>query len=94
MAYPRCFIQPALLSDISILANIAGKAFTSDRHTQLKALSHKSYNHETAMSDALTHWLSNTDKYSVMKAVSDLTGEIVGWVCWSSSGMGDRVGGG
>ena len=91
MAYPRCTIEQAFPVDIPILAQIAGESFVTDRHTRLKALSHKSYNHEASMSGALAYWLSNTDKYNVMKAVSDLTGNMVGWACWSSRGMGDRA---
>jgi hypothetical protein len=45
---------------------------------QMKALGPKHYNHEAGMSDALSHWVPNSEEYRVQKAVSDATGETIG----------------
>jgi hypothetical protein len=52
----------------------------------MKILGLKHYNHEAGMSDTLSHWVPNSEKYSARKAVSDATGEAIGWICWVSRG--------
>ena len=79
-------IQPVTESDIPNLAKIAGNAFQTDRHTQMKGLGKKPYNHEEGMRGALAHWLTRTRKCAVVKAVDDNTGENLGWVCWAFYG--------
>ena len=81
-------LLPAQLSDIPILAKIAGEAFQNDRHTALKALpEYGGYNHETAMNEALTSWIGLPPKRGrLLKATDNETGEILGWVCWGLRG--------
>ena len=81
-------LQPAIPNDIPNLAHIAGEAFLSDRHTQMKALGADPYNHEQTMTEALSTWIQRPpDRCHLIKAVDDTTQEILGWVCWGFRGF-------
>lgn len=79
-------IFPCDAKDVPMLARIAGRAFETDRHTQMKALGKTPYDHEGGMQEALTSWVEPSDRRLLVNAKDDTTGEILGWVCWGLRG--------
>lgn len=78
-------LRPMAADDVDACARVAGLAFQSDRHTQLKALDPDDpYDHEQGMKGGLQYWLGSSPSGIVEStvAVSNSTSEIVGWVAW------------
>lgn len=85
MSKPTVSLSLALPSDISRLASIFTSAFSTDAHTQLKAVAHPTHSQERGMADGLRYWISSAKKTVVIKATVD--GEIVGWAAWGWHGF-------
>ncbi|KAI9333361.1 putative GNAT family acetyltransferase [Zopfochytrium polystomum] len=73
-------------ADVPILARISGDAFLQDRQTQMKALGKNGYDMHAMALDGIHHYLA-AKSCVVLKAVDDLSGEIMGWSCWAFRGL-------
>ncbi|KAF4636564.1 hypothetical protein G7Y89_g1521 [Cudoniella acicularis] len=83
---PPFSIADATSADVPVLASIFQDAFSTDTHTQLKSIG-KSPNYQAdSMAGGLSFWLQQPAKCSLIKAVDDSTGEILGWTCWGRRG--------
>ncbi|KAH8598176.1 acyl-CoA N-acyltransferase [Bisporella sp. PMI_857] len=86
MANASISLQPATLADVPEMARFAGRAFDTDRHTQLKELGKVPYNHEKGSLEGFPEYLANW-KCVFTKAVDDETGEILGFSIWGFRGL-------
>lgn len=84
-------VRRADASDVPALVAVFEAAFRTDRHTRVKALDGGPQVLSGGMSAALLSWLEASTRCSVLTAVDDATGEILGWACWSHHGYGDAV---
>lgn len=76
-------VLPAVESDVAAMSRIMGDAFAADRHTMIKDLGRADGSVADDMEPALTSWITGSPRATVLKAVDDLSGEMLGWVCWS-----------
>jgi GNAT superfamily N-acetyltransferase len=81
-------LHPATISDAAVLAQISDASFSTDSHTRLKALYKGPDDFRNGMNEAISSWTTNP-KCSVVKAVDDESGEILGWICWAKRGFED-----
>jgi predicted N-acetyltransferase YhbS len=86
-----CHLASADPADVPALVAIFDDAFRTDRHTQAKAAGRGAGHESAAMGRAVSSWLRDPGRCSVLKAVDDTTGEIVGWACWSRHGYPDQA---
>ncbi len=88
MAKQTFTLQPITPLDFCAIAKISADSFANDRHTLMKAhhANKNPYNHEEASFEPLTHYLAHPEKFQLLKAVDDTTGEILGSVIWGFSG--------
>lgn len=81
-------LKPITESDIPALAELAGLAFETDRHTLLKAAHPTSpYDHAAGVPESIRHWLSLPRRVLATKAVDDESGAVLGFVGWASRGF-------
>ena len=84
------YIQLASSADVFDLAHIYTQAFASDRHTQLKTHNNDKFlteSMEQGMRQAIFTWLATPATHPVLKAMDDVTGDVMGWICWSFHGF-------
>jgi ribosomal protein S18 acetylase RimI-like enzyme len=79
-------IEPVSKSDIPALTKISGSSFVGDRHTEMKMLGKKPYDHEGGMKQGLESWLAS-ERCIVFQAMDKETGEPMGWNCWGFRGF-------
>jgi ribosomal protein S18 acetylase RimI-like enzyme len=79
-------LRPVLQSDINTLAKMSDDAFLKDRHTQMKMLGNNPYDMEEVTKQGLVAQL-NFERCLCVKAVDEVTGEIMGWTCWGFRGF-------
>ncbi|KAH8882958.1 acetyltransferase [Thozetella sp. PMI_491] len=78
-------IQPAVAEDIDAAAAIAGAAFKTDTHTQLKALFDGPNAQADGKGGALKAWL-NHPKIDILVAKDVDAGRMLGWIAWCRRG--------
>jgi GNAT superfamily N-acetyltransferase len=79
-------VQPATYDDIDAMARLSDHAFEQDRHTQMKELGKVPYSQYEVMCQCLPIWLSS-ERYVVLKALDNSTGDVVGWCGWGFRGF-------
>lgn len=77
-------LLPALHTDVPAIAKIAGRAFESDRHTQMKDMAEVPYDLENVCLDLIPRWIESK-KNSVVKAIDLATGKLLGCAIWGYS---------
>lgn len=82
-------LKPMSAADIAECAQLAGRSFEKDRHTQLKAAAPTNpYNHAEGMKGGLEYYLSLPHgSVETAVAVEDSTRQILGWVVWGFRGF-------
>ena len=79
-------IEPATLDDVDALGAMAGAAFKTDTHTQLKALFDGENAHEEGWKEAMKSWIPHP-KVDVIVAREVESGRLVGHVAWVRRGF-------
>jgi hypothetical protein len=72
-------VLPATADDFATLAKIEWESFAGDRNTELKRL-YGHYNDQST--DGFEAMAKKPEKFSILKAVDDETGEIMGSIVW------------
>lgn len=79
-------LEAAGFPDVPELAKISADSFLSDRHTQMKSLGAKPYDHENTMKEHLPQQMKSPNSI-LIKAIDASSGEIAGWVSWGFRGF-------
>jgi hypothetical protein len=79
-------LQPVTEDDIPVLTEIFSASFKKDTNTQLKLVGKDPNSQADGMAGGIRQWLCYPDRISVLKAVDNSTGTIMGWTGWGCRG--------
>jgi GNAT superfamily N-acetyltransferase len=85
--HPNTFsLLAATHADIPALAKLSGDSFEVDRHTEMKMQGRVPYDMEGVWMESLPG-IMDSERHVVVKAVDNVTGEVMGWCAWGFRGF-------
>ncbi|KAL9080491.1 MAG: hypothetical protein Q9157_000725 [Trypethelium eluteriae] len=84
MADSALTIESAIAEDVTLLTSVFMDGFANDVHTQMKTMGQNNERFANGMREAISSWIQDHSRYSVLKATDVATKQILGWICWAS----------